>query len=180
MELNNLNIRLIRDPKPERFVIPANVSFKFKPFLDNVRWEYRTIDLVKQDPMCYVKHKKHDLWLYEVNGKPKLLPPQRTETGFTTYKQPLVLFIDYLDKPSFVMYDKGRFGQTPKMRRYLRYGEEDGKIFMDWTNNPSSASLFFYSDYNRTDWDDLINQNIPARISFTKESAYKKTPYKTS
>jgi hypothetical protein len=175
IDIARISIILVRDYAPDRLTLSKSMPLPFSPFIEQDAYSYKTIDLTKSEPLTYIKHRYKDLWLYIENGKPIFKPLQRDWSGFTTYKPPTYFWIDYLEFPSFILYQQPIYGD--KNIKYLIYSEayytdlKTGKpdvfnpaIYMGWAKNPLVASRFSFTSI---EWADLLTMNIPAKTFFT-------------
>lgn len=175
MDVNNLSILFIRDYRPEYFNVSSTAYLNYHPFVELNKPIYKTIHLAKKDALCYIKMKNTEQFVYEKGGKFSFRYLQRDKTGFQDYEPPQPFYLDYLEEPTFILYN--HVGVGIQAFNYLIYGERDGKIYMKWTRDSNNATVFKYDDYETNDWTEKLTSNIPAAISFTTENKLKEEDY---
>lgn len=174
INIETLPIILIKDIKREYFTIPKTKPLNYAPIIDIDRYHYPIVSLIKKDPVCYIKHKTQDLWLYQnINGDLEFTYLQRNHDGFEAFIQPLFFFINYLEVPTFIMYRPVRFNSNYFM--YLVCDINiDNKINLYWTDKIQYATRFTYDIIK---WKEYLYENIPAKILFTKDQLLDVDPY---
>lgn len=155
MEIDFSSIKLLRDYKLEPNILSPSTYYNFSPVL-KPGYHYREINLFRKDPVCYIKHKTQDLWIYMIKGKLYFTRLIRNVNGFTCYKHPQVFFIEYLDHPRFMLYIQPHNTKT----LFLVYKETSNSIYLGLTEDPLQATIFKYQG-NR--WNQLINWNVHAK-----------------
>lgn len=170
ININNLSITLMRDYKKEFFNIPQSCYLNFSPIAEPNVYTYKTILLNKKDPLCYIKHKTKDLWVYEENdGKlvfkqihvnNRSLCTDVTNKCSTMMEQPKVFWIEYVEEPVFVLYKT--FGPGVEKVAYLEYVEINNSIYMHWVYDFTYATKFSFTEFN-LDWSVYITKNEQAK-----------------
>lgn len=158
MDINKLPFLMLRDYKKEEFNIPISSYLNYSPIKKPNTEEYNVIQPYRQDPLCYIRHVKKDLWVYEINKELKLLPLQRNRDGFVVYKQPEVFYLDYLEHPMFILYKNVSFG-NPKVV-YLKYTPTTGLPKFEWVDNAAKGTRFLYPEI---EWRQELNANLIAK-----------------
>lgn len=160
VDINQINITLMRDFRKEYFNLPPNVYLEFSPVMSLNTHEYPVIDPNRKDPTCYIKHKYKDLWVYEENNNLIFKPLQKDIRSFGKYVPPKVFFLEYIEEPIFFIYKPLGFG-VPKIS-YLYYIEISNKIYITWVDYFDDATKFKFTEIN-LDWTAYDDQNVFAK-----------------
>ena len=89
-------------------------------------------------------------------------------------EKPLVLFIEYLEPPTFFMYKHIHFG-NPNLLFLVYQDNKNNEPNLIWTSNPFAATIFKYPYVKYIDY---LSTNIPAKAYFTGyKKAYDEYPY---
>jgi len=167
ININKINIILLRDYKEEFFDISPACYLNFDPIEEPGKCKYIVIKPHLQDSLCYIKHKKKDNWIYEENEKLLFKPLQEDKNGFVIYKPPVVFWIWYLEHPTFILYKYIAYGNPNLL--YLVYSENNGNIQLLWTTNQYKASIFIYEEI---EWNKLLNHNLHAKYDLVDKKNY--------
>jgi hypothetical protein len=162
MDIGKLGIVFYRDFEVEYFDTPKNAYISFAPFdLKQKYGTYPKTSFRKKDPMTFIVHKDSvDKNLKRIKEGIELFLHEDKETsnfvfrkvrckinGFD-HKQPLLLWVEYLREPTFILYKIKGFGTTKKS--YFVYKEFDDRIFMQWTDKIRNATVFSHD--TNVDW----------------------------
>ena len=148
--IKNLDIIFVKSYKKTKNYFPDNQYLQMAPFIESKYLSnYLPTQFYRKDTMTYIKHRYSNKWLYENTNNTLIFSYlQRNYNGFTNYKQPLVLFTDYLEEPTFILYTQKYYGNPYKL--YLIYFEyvinNHKHIILSWSENPHDATIFIYDD----------------------------------
>jgi hypothetical protein len=109
------------------------------------------------------KYSRHgnELWLYEDNNKFVFKKLEYLKNGFS-YRQPLLLYTEYLKEPTFILYKNIGFGITKKL--FLIYQEKNNFIYLGWTDDIKKATVFSYS--SKINWSEYHNNLVSYKKKF--------------
>lgn len=169
MDISKLSIEFYRDFEKEFFDVPQNAYLNYEPW--NFKQKFGTfpeVNFSKKDPTVLIMHKDSkekgmdkELWLHEDNNKFTFRKLEQIKNGFDT-QPPLILWVEYLKEPTFLLYKIEGIGITKK--KYLSYAEVNGYIYMKWNDNMNDASIFSYG--TNVDWSEYHTDLVSTQKRF--------------
>ncbi len=163
ISIESLPILLLKDYRQEYFTLPKSQGSNFAPVINIDTYSFPAVSLIKKDPLCYIKHKTKDLWLYEnKDGSLEFKHLQRDYEGFATFKQPTFFFIDYLEEPTFILYRPVKYGVNYFLFLVCDLGPGNN-MDLYWADKAQYATRFFY---NIIEWREYLTENIAAKVFF--------------
>jgi hypothetical protein len=146
MDNKKLAIIFYRDFEREYFDVSENAYLDYSPWNRYQKYgAFPKVNFSKKDPICMISHKNSEhgkeLWLYEKKNKFVFQELECIKNGFD-HRPPLQLWTEYLKEPSFILYKIVGFGITKKY--YLIYLEKKDYIYLGWTQDVKSATIFLY------------------------------------
>ena len=162
MNIDKLSISFFRDFEKEYFITSKAAYLDYSPW--DFKREVGTYQIAmfhRKDPMCIIKLKNTDLWLYEINNKFKFTKLKCIKNGFD-HEPPIILWIEYLKEPTFLLYKIVGFG-IPK-KYFLKYIEKDGYIYMKWDEDILKCTIFSYD--HKVDWDEYHADLVGSKKKF--------------
>ena len=166
LNVDDINIEFVRDFEKEEtsFVVGGGSSFapasqymgsadcskSYRSFDPTHCKKYQYIHFERKEPTMYIKVKGTDQFLHETGDCSFYFDKVRRSWFY--YRQPLVLWADYLTDTSFILYRNVRFG-SPKTL-YLQYfdGKDCDEIKFRWVKNPLLATNF---NFDKIQWKDF-------------------------
>lgn len=175
--VKDLAIEFVKDFKTDN-KHQVNVFNDYGPLLDTSD-NYLPTEFSRRDPVTYIKIKGEDLWLYE---KDQQLYFDRIESDlFYKYRQPYVLWLNYLGENTFILYKQLGYGLNNVMGHiynrnsnviYVNYTQHNGRISMRWTTDIRFATRFVYDfiTWDQFDWYGI--RRAPTMGAWAPISAY--------
>jgi hypothetical protein len=165
LDINQVSIVLMRDYEKEFFDLPKNMYSDYAPVIELNTHRYKSILLEKKDPICYIKHKNKDLWVYEDKNKGGFIfkPLQKDTVSFGKYIPPTVFYLEYIGEPIFFLYIPIAMGYTQP--RYISYN--DDSVLFSYTTSASNATKFIFTEID-LDWSNYITQNLYAKNYYNR------------
>lgn len=159
MDINKISVLFVKDYKKNTFYISDTSYLNYSPVAKPTKLIYRILQPHRSEPLTYIKHKTKELFLYEDHITKKLVFRPLILEKDTVYKlnyiQPLVLYVGYLEYPTFLLYRNRHFAQ--KDIDYIIYSEIDNKIKISWTKDPKKATVF---KFRYVKWKEELNHNL--------------------
>ena len=162
MNADKLKIEFVRDYEKEYFIAPKTNYLNYYPW--DTQYEegvYPRVMFSKKEPMCIIKQKNKDLWLYNNINKFYFGKLKCIKNGFDILP-PQLFWIEYIKDNTFILYKTVKFGITDKY--YLVYRETGDKIYMNWTTNIRDATIF--STQNDVRWNEYHSDLVGTEKRF--------------
>jgi hypothetical protein len=170
--VDDLRIEFLKDFRKEYNQIQINKSYNFGPLL-NTSDTYQPTEFSRKDPVTYIRIKGTDLWLYEKNQQ--LYFDKIEPDLFYKYRQPYVIWIEYLGKNVFILYKLLGYGLNNIMGHiydrnsnvvYMNYMQQDDKINITWVDDFRFATRFVYDTltWNDFGWIRLYDKETQAYL----------------
>ena len=143
MNIDDLAIEFYKDFEKE-YINTSKVAYlDYHPW---IKHEYKhkflpKVEFRRKDPVCIIKLKHTNLWLYENDNK---FIFKELQCGNFDHIHPLIFWIEHLKERTFLLYKTVHFGITDKY--YLKYIEKNGFIYMKWESNISNATVFSHDE----------------------------------
>ena len=170
VHVETAKVEFMRDYILEYNEVFPNKGYSYEPLL-NTNGVFPKVEFTRKDPLGYMKIKGANLWLHE-NGK--LYFDYIRQSDFY-YRQPLVLWFEYVRERECIAYRYRGYGVEKVMKKiydnqtnvlYINYKEENGRIVVKWVEDRGDATKFVFDKikWNELGWIKLHDKDVQKQL----------------